>query len=149
MFNPGEILYFDPFYFKNGNTAKRKYFIVLGVFEGKLVIASLPTRTNRVPRHIQVEPGCLNDIEGCFNCYHFAAGQIICENGFSFPIDTFLYGDEVEDYDLVILSDNYVPDVDFQIEGKLVDKEFQNLIDCLKASTSLKRKIRRYLFSPN
>jgi hypothetical protein len=60
-----------------------------------------------------------------------------------------LYGDEVEDYDLVILSDNYVPDVDFQIEGKLVDKEFQNLIDCLKASTSLKRKIRRYLFSPN
>jgi len=29
MLEEGNIIYFDPFYFKNGNTAKRKYFIVL------------------------------------------------------------------------------------------------------------------------
>ena len=29
MFLEGVIFYFTPFYFKNGNTAKQKYFVVL------------------------------------------------------------------------------------------------------------------------
>jgi hypothetical protein len=29
MFDEGTIIYFDPFYFKNGNAAKPKYFVVL------------------------------------------------------------------------------------------------------------------------
>jgi hypothetical protein len=28
MLEEGNIIYFDPFYFKNGNTAKPKYFLV-------------------------------------------------------------------------------------------------------------------------
>ena len=29
MYNAGNILYFTPFYFKNGSTAKPKYFVIL------------------------------------------------------------------------------------------------------------------------
>jgi hypothetical protein len=147
VFSPGDILYFNPFYFKNGNTAKNKYFIVLKKVDGELVIASLPTRTDRVPRHITVEHGCLNDQEGCFNCYHFAAEQIICENGFCFPLNTFLYVDEVDYYNLESLSDQYINGIDYETVGKLKNAEFEELIECLRISTSIKRKIRRYLFS--
>lgn len=42
MFTPGNILYFTPFYFKNGAPSKNKYFIVLKDVDGQLVLASLP-----------------------------------------------------------------------------------------------------------
>lgn len=43
MFKEGNILYFNPFYFENGNTPKPKYFLVLKEVDGQLVLASLPT----------------------------------------------------------------------------------------------------------
>lgn len=58
MFEEGNILYFDPFYFKNGNPAKRKYFLVLKVNETKTIIAVLPTRTASIPRSELIERGC-------------------------------------------------------------------------------------------
>lgn len=46
MLEEGNIIYFTPFYFKNGkSTAKPKYFIVLKAnVDNKGVLASLPTR---------------------------------------------------------------------------------------------------------
>lgn len=50
MFEEGNIIYFDPFYFKNGNTAKSKYFIVLkNVKDSNTILASLPTRRDSIP----------------------------------------------------------------------------------------------------
>lgn len=146
MFAEGIILYISPFYFKNGNTSKNKYFIVLKVVDNQLVIASLPTSSNKAPGLIQTDHGCNNDTERCFNCYAFQSNRVITDNGFSFPVNTYIYGNEVEDYALHILQLNYrIEGVDYEIMGKLTKQEYDNLCACLKQSTSIRRGIRKHL----
>ena len=146
MFTEGVVLYISPFYFKNGNTSKNKYFIVLKVVGNQLVIASLPTRSNKAPSLIQTEHGCNNDTERCFNCYVCQANKVITENGFSFPINTYVYGNEVEDYALQTLQLNYrIEGVDYEIMGTLTKQDYGDLCACLKQSTSIKRGIKKHL----
>lgn len=146
MFNQGTVLYISPFYFKNGNTSKNKYFIILKVIDNELVIASLPTRSNKAPGLIQVEHGCNNDAERCFNCYVFQANRVITDNGFSFPLNTYIYGNEVEDYTLTVLQSNYqIEGVDYEIMGTLTMQEYSDLCTCLRQSTSIRRGIKKHL----
>lgn len=146
MFTQGQIFYFIPFYFKNGNTSKNKYFIVLKNIDNDIIIASLPTRSNNAPSLIKVTHGCVNNDERCFNCYAFEATRVIATNGFSFPIATYLYGNEVETYDVGILSSVYqIENIDYEIMGTLTTEEFNNLYNCLKNSTSIKRGIKKLL----
>lgn len=42
MFEAGSILFFDPFYFENGNNPKPKYFLVIKELDGQVILASLP-----------------------------------------------------------------------------------------------------------
>lgn len=146
MFSPGDLLYITPFYFKNGNTSKNKYFIILGRIEHSLIIASLPTRSCKAPSLITQTHGCNNDNERMFNCYAYEPDRPITETGFSFPLATYVYGNEVEDYEISNLENFYkVEGVDFDHLGCLLEKEFTNLIECLKMSTAVKRKIKRLL----
>lgn len=55
MFEEGNILYFNPFYFENGNQPKPKYFLVLKLTEDKAVLASLPTSHDHIPSSKQKE----------------------------------------------------------------------------------------------
>ena len=145
MFEVGTILYLSPFYFKNGNTAKNKYFIILKNIDDKTIIASLPTRKNQLPSFIATH-GCSHDAERCINCYAFKPKKCICENGFAFPIQTFMYGNEVEDYQLDILKFNHkVEGVDYEILGTLYKQEYEDILSCLKQSTSLRRGVKKYL----
>ena len=59
MFQEGHIIYFDPFYFKNGNTAKSKYFLILKCEENRNIIASLPTRKDSIPENETISDGCV------------------------------------------------------------------------------------------
>ena len=146
MFNEGIVWYISPFYFKNGNTSKNKYFIILKVIENQLVIASLPTRSNKAPTLIKVEHGCNNDPERCFNCYVFHQDKVITDTGFSFSMNTYIYGNEVEDYTLQILQSNYqIEGVDYEVLGLLTKQEYLDLCACLKQSTSIRRGIKKYL----
>lgn len=148
MFSEGQIVYFSPFYFKNGNTSKNKYFVVLRNLNDKTILASLPTRTNKLPSFITTTHGCINIDERCFNCYLFEAGKPICDNGFYFDLHTFIYGNEVEDYEVEILKSVYgIEGVDFEVVGKLLSNELSALIKCLMESTSVKRRIKRLLSS--
>ena len=104
MYSPGQIIYFTPFYFKNGNTSKNKYFIVLKNIQDTTILASLPTRSKKLPSFITIDHGCINDDPSCINCYVFKGGHPICDNGFSFDLHTFCYGNEVEDYEIDILE---------------------------------------------
>ena len=61
MFKEGNILYFDPFYFDNGNTPKPKYFLVLKEVGGQLVLASLPTSHDHIPSNKEKVHGCIDD----------------------------------------------------------------------------------------
>lgn len=146
MFTHGIVLYISPFYFKNGNPSKNKYFIVLKVVDNQIVIASLPTRSNKAPGLIKTDHGCNNDAERCFNCYAYQANKVITDNGFAFPINTYVYGNEVEDYSLQTLELNYrIEGVDYEVMGNLTQQEYDNLCACLKQSTSIRRGIKKYL----
>lgn len=146
MFQPRQIIYFNEFFFKNGNTSKPKYLIILGVLNNKTVVASLPTRVNNAPSLLNKKHGCVNIDERCFNCYLFEPGKPICENGFAFDLPTFIYGNQVEDYELEILEDVYrIKGVDYEEKGILTDVEFAAIIQCIINSASTKRKIKNLL----
>lgn len=146
MFSEGEIILCTPFYFKNGNPAKNKYFIVLKNIDQTSIIASLPTSINKIPSSLAQTHGCINHDDRCFNCYLFEAGVSICDNGFYFPLHTHIYGNELEDYELSIIQSIYgIEGVDFERKGTLNKTEFEQLVSCLKNSTSVKRKIRKHL----
>lgn len=146
MFLQGDVLYFSPFYFKNGNTPKSKYFVVLKVVQNTTILGSLPTSIDKVPSFIQKNHGCLNDDSRCFNCYMFEKNRPVCTNGFSFPLDSFIYGNELEDYEVSILKQVYpIPNVDYEVKGNLTNQEYSALLDCLKNSSSVKRKIKKLL----
>jgi hypothetical protein len=83
LFTEGEIIYFIPFYFKNGNASKNKYFIVLKKVDENIILAALPTSVNKIPSFITANHGCINYDDGCFNCYFFEANRVICDNGFA------------------------------------------------------------------
>ena len=146
MYSPGKIIYFDPFYFKNGNTNKPKYFIVLHNNSNNTLLASLPTRTDHIPGNLVVKHGCISSDEINFNCYHFEANKPITTNGWGFNQPTFIYGSEINDYEVKLLNQIYqVEKVDYEIIGSLKKEEFKNLVECFLKSTSVKRKYKSLL----
>jgi len=139
------LLYCKNFQFNNGNLPKDKYFIVLKRDKNHLIIGSLPTRTNKIPSFIDIEHGCINKDDRCFNCYLFKEKRVICDNGFYFDLPTFIYGDEIETYDGLIIDANYILNQSYTIEGKLTSEEFTNLINCILKSSSVKKRIQKAL----
>jgi hypothetical protein len=146
VFQPKQVIYFNEFYFKNGNTAKPKYLIILGRIADKIIVASLPTRTNNSPSLVNTNHGCVNLDERCFNCYVFEPRRSICENNFAFELQTFIYGNQVEDYDIEILEDVYmIKGVDYEEKGILTESEFKAILECIINGSSTKRKIKKLL----
>jgi hypothetical protein len=147
MYTAGSILYFTPFFFKNGNTPKNKYFIVLGSFGDDLIVAILPTSKDHVPNHLTKKHGCIEDAASNFNCYYFEKSRIISEcNTFAFPIDTYIYGEQVDMMNKSILNAQYqTENKDYIKLGNLSTKEFDWVRECLVNSASVKRKIKKYL----
>ncbi len=58
---------------------------------------------------------------------------------------TFIYGDQVEDYQLESLDASYIENVDYRIIDVLIRNEFNAIINCFKNSNSVKFKIKRRL----
>lgn len=146
MLKAGNILYFDPFYFKNGNQAKSKYFVVLKNDGVNTIIGSLPTTRDSVPSEFNKECGCVEIPEINLNCFKISPSQIIttCDKKFDFP--TFIYGHQVDDYQLSYLYDVYPNEgVDYQLWGKMKPGLFKDLINCIKTSKSVKRKYKKTL----
>lgn len=147
MYSPGKIIYFDPFYFKNGKSAKKKYFIVLKVLDSNIVLASLPTSIDHIPRQYKVEHGCLEVKEGCINCYVFEAKKVITKCGWGFPITTFMHGPELDQYDIDMMTSVYKSKNDYDEIGELADDEFASILNCLTNSDFVKKKFVKMLKS--
>lgn len=148
MYIAGNLIYFDPFYFKDGSTSKPKYFLVLKVYNDNAILASLPSSVDHLPRNIPINHGCIEIPEGCINCYVFKAKSSITKNNWSFDLDTFLYGQWIDDFSIELLNDIYpVEEIDYKIIGELTDQELQNVINCFSTSSSVKRKFKRLLTS--
>ena len=141
MFEQGQLLKYTPFTFKNGANPKPKYFIVLGLMNEDVVIASLPTSKDHIPNSITAGSGCVNDIERNVNAYIFSEGEIVT-NTFSFPRKTFVYAEQVDEYSCEYLS-NMHSNID--ILGRIYPELLKDIIDCLLSSCMLKRKYRSVL----
>ena len=148
MFEAGNIIYFDPFYFKNGNTAKPKYFIVLKNKNNKNILASLPTRKDSIPVKEEIENGCIELPSINLNCFVISKNTAITICNKCFDFKTHIYGHQIDDYNVEFLKEIYpLEDTDYIIWGKMKKNIFKELIDCLKNSKSVKRKYRRILSS--
>ena len=146
MSNEGEILYFDPFFFKNGSASKPKYFIVLKIIDGSSLLASLPSSLDFLPSGHLKKHGCLEIPEASFNSYIFEGRRSVTTDGWAFPLDTYVYGQQIDEYDISVLKDIYpVEGLDYRIIGKLANIEFTQLKECFVKSANVKRKYRRIL----
>lgn len=146
MFEEGTIIYFDPFYFKNGNTAKPKYFIVLKNQAKENILASLPTRTDSIPRNEEIENGCIELPLIKLNCFVISKNIEVTDCKKTFDFKTHIYGHQIDSYEIDLLKEIYpLENTDYTIWGKMKDELFQSLIECLKNSKAVKRKYRKAL----
>lgn len=146
MFEEGNIIYFDPFYFKNGNKAKAKYFVVLKIQEHQNVLASLPTRSDSIPVKNEIEHGCLELPEINLNCFVISANRKVTNCGKFFDFKTHIYGHQIDIYEVEILKEIYpIENTDYEIWGKMTDDLYTDLIKCLQNSRSVKRKYKKIL----
>lgn len=146
MFEEGAIIYFDPFYFKNGNTAKPKYFIVLKNHADQNILAALPTRRDSIPNKDEIDDGCIELPSINLNCFVISNKMKVTEGGKTFDFKTHIYGHQIDDYEIESLKEIYpLENTDYEIWGKMKNELFLLLIECLKNSKSVKRKYRRML----
>lgn len=90
--------------------------------------------------------GCIEDADSCINCYVFKKGQVITGCGFSFDLDTFLYGQWLDEYNLNNLNDRYqIEGIEYRVIGELLADELRSVIDCFINSAVVKRKFKRWL----
>lgn len=146
MFEEGNIIYFDPFYFKNGNTAKPKYFIVLKNLNDKNILASLPTRKDVIPASEELENGCVELPKINLNCFIISNNVAVTNCGKKFDFKTYVYGHQIDDYKTILLEEIYpIENTDYKIWGKMKRDLFLSLLACFKNSKSVKRKYRKIL----
>lgn len=148
MFSEGIIISFDPFYFKNGNTAKPKYFVVLKNVDGLSILASLPTRKDSIPENEEIENGCVELSSINLNCFVISNKIEVTECGKTFDFKTHIYGHQIDAYEVKLLKEIYpLENTDYVIFGKMKRHLFLSLIDCFKSSKAVKRKYKKILNS--
>lgn len=146
MYSEGNILYFDPFYFKNGAESKPKYFLVLKRIGDHALLASLPSSKMHLPNFVAITHGCIDIPDSCISCYIFQEGVPITKCGWSFDLNTFLYGNWIDEYSISVLNSRYqIKDVEYTIIGQLTDSELNQVTNCFKNSPVVKRKYRALL----
>lgn len=146
MYIAGNIIYFDPFFFKNGDDAKPKYFLVLKNIGDTAILASLPSSKVHLPSSIHILHGCVNIPESCLSCYIFQKNVPITKNAWSFDLNTFLYGNWIDEFSISLLNDRYqIEDLEYTVIGQLTDDELEKVISCFKSSAVVKRKFRSML----
>jgi len=147
LFKEGQILFFKPFYFQNGNPPENKFFIILKNLGNNSIVASLPTSFNNAPSLIDISHGCININERMFNCYVFEQKRCICDNGFSFDLHTYVYGNQVENYtaNSISLNASTKQGTKYSVQGQLKKNEFEDLKKCIINSNSTINRIKKLL----
>jgi hypothetical protein len=143
MLEEGNIIYFTPFYFKNGKSAaKPKYFVVLkSDIDSKGVLASLPTRLDSIPTKDIINYGCVELPNIRLNCFVIPNNINVTECGKRFDFTSHIYGHQLDFYDKKLIEEIYpIEGTDYEIWGKMKNEIYKDLIICLKNSTSVKSK---------
>ncbi len=146
MFEPGNLLYFNPFIFPDGGDPKPKFFVVLGEVEETVLLASLPTSKDHIPSDVEVTSGCLEIPERMVNAYTFMANEVVTENGFFFEKNTFIYGQNIKTYNTIAFSEQEkAGETEIELKGRMKSDIFTALKDCLRNSDAVRKKFKKYL----
>ena len=146
MFEPGNLLYFNPFIFPDGGDPKPKFFVVLGEVDEMVLLASLPTSKDHIPSDVEVKSGCLEIPERMVNAFTFMANEEVTDTGFFFDRNTFIYGQNIKTYNTaVFLQQQTAGQTDITDKGKLKEDIFSALRECLKNSDAVRKKFKKYL----
>lgn len=146
MLTVGNIIYFDPFYFKNGNTAKPKYFLVISIKDNNSVLASLPSSKDYIPNYVPQDFGCCEISEANFNCFIITPETTVTTCGKNFEFPTYLYGHLLDTYLMEDLSSIYPTEgIDYHIWGAMREDIFSQVLDCFINSDSVKMKYKRMI----
>jgi hypothetical protein len=144
MFEERNLLYFDEYYFENGNPAKPKYFLVLKSDTSGMMLILLPSSKDYIPANVQKKHGCINIPEKQIGCYFFQNNIPITECDFSFPLDTFVYAGLITNQAITTIQYVYKPK-DYKLIGKLKQDEHKAVLNCLKNSPNIRNKFRKLL----
>lgn len=146
MFEPGNLLYFNPFIFPDGGDPKPKFFVVLGEVDETVLLASLPTSKDHIPSDVEVISGCLEIPERMVNAYTFLANEVVTDNGFFFEKNTFIYGQNIKTYNTIAFSEQEkAGETEIKLKGKLKADLFTALKDCLRNSDAVRKRFKQYL----
>ncbi|MFD1551717.1 hypothetical protein DNU06_02560 [Putridiphycobacter roseus] len=148
MLEEGNIIYFTPFYFKNGNDPAPKFFIVLKKNGSDSLLASLPTSKDKLPLSNSITDGCIEVPESGINCFMISNTKIITKCNKKFDVTTHIYGFEIDTYPVSKLEEAYaVEGVDYKVFGNMKKRIFTELINCLTNSKTVKKKHINFLNS--
>ena len=146
MFEPGNLLYFNPFIFPDGGDPKPKFFVVLGEVDETVLLASLPTSKDHIPSDVEVKSGCLEIPERMVNAYTFLANEVVTDNGFFFEKNTFVYGQNIKTYNTIAFSEQEkAGETEIELKGKMKADLFTALKDCLRNSDAVRKRFKQYL----
>ena len=149
MLQERNLIYFDPFYFPNGQSAAQpKYFVVLKVDNDDVILGALPTRRDSVPTEFDSDSGCIqmNEPGNKWTCYRILPTDDILENGeYPFYQATHIYAWNIDDYQIGYFSIYPIPGVDYEIVGVIKQNVFDQLITCFAKSPAIKQKHKKRL----
>lgn len=152
MLQERNLIYFDPFYFPNGQSgAKPKYFLVLKVDKDNVILGALPTRKDYVPTAFDSESGCIhmNEPGNKWTCYRILPSENILENDENpFNQITHIYATNIGDYDATYFNLYSQQGVDYDVLGVLKQNIFDDLLFCFTQSPAIKQKYKKRLVSP-
>ncbi len=149
MFEEGNILYFTPFYFKNGKSAPApKFFIVLKHVDSHSILASLPTKKDSIPSEHTIQDGCVELPEINFNCFVISNKIEVTTCGKKFDLPTHIYGYQIDTHEVTLMKEIYpLEGTDYIVWGKMKSALFNELIRCIKKSKAVPKKYIRILNS--
>jgi hypothetical protein len=144
MLKRKNLLYITDYDFQNDQKIKPRYVIV--VDDGKLnsILFTVVTSKDYVPENL-LQHGCVKDESKNIHCHIFLKDISICENGFSFPLNSFIYINSSSTFiaEKSIFIEKYNKTT--ELKDVLSDKEFENLIYCVYKSKFIPRGIKRIL----
>jgi len=144
MFETANILHINKYIFPDGSIKKTgKFLIVLYNENNVSIIATLASSQDHIPDEFG-NKRCISEQEKNIACYKFPKNAIICENGFCFHKNTFIYfSKNIFRENIELIKSRYNQDA-ITLMGKLTNDEFKELIYCAyRSKTYISRGIVR------
>lgn len=143
-FADGTLLYIYDYRIPNSEVIKNKFFLVLKQIEGELILCSLPSS---VPHNgVISSTGCHRDAAIHLDCYAILPNtKVCCDTGYSFPIETYIYGRSVDLVNQIKFNQQYFYRLDYEIKGVLDPNLLDDIKNCLKSSESIRNKFKKLI----